>query len=109
MRLLAAFLMAVGMVMLSSSVPEPVSASECGYTVCVTPPEGGEPECVRVSTPCPPDPPDPPDDPPNLPDAGGTVYSNGTCDDEGPCSSDGGTLQNVPVSPPPPPRRSRRR
>lgn len=79
MRLLAAFLMAVGMVMLSSWGPEPVWASGCGYYEC-----DSEGDCVWVSQPCP-------------VSAGGTVYSNGSCDDEGPCSSDGGTVQNVPV------------
>ena len=71
MRLLAAFLMAVGMVMLSSWGPEPVWASGCGYYEC-----DSEVDCVWVSQPGP-------------VSAGGTVYSNGSCDDEGPCSSDG--------------------
>jgi len=87
MRLLAAFLMAVGMVMLSSSVPETVSASDCGYEECTS--VGEEEECVWVSRPCVPTP--DPDPPSNDPDArGGTVYTNNDCDSDGPCPTDGG-------------------
>lgn len=55
MRLLVAFLMAVGMVMLSSLVPEPALASGCGYENCYDiSGEGGEGQtCEWVSTPCP--------------------------------------------------------
>lgn len=66
MRLLTAFLMAVGMIALSSGL-EPVAANGCGYYSCSQPTcnvpggEGCDRErtCVWVSTPCPP-PPDPP-------------------------------------------------
>lgn len=88
MRLLAAFLMAVGMVVFSSWGPEPLSASECGYDSCITVGEGEE-LCTWVSTPCPTNPPQPSTN--NEPDArGGTVYSKGDCDDEGQCSGDNG-------------------
>ena len=89
MRLLAAFLMAAGMVMLSSWGPEPVSASECGYDSCTTVGEGEE-VCTWVSTPCDSDP-EPETPTTNEPDArGGTVYTRNTCDSDGPCPEEGG-------------------
>lgn len=81
MRLLAAFLMAVGMVLLSSSVPAPVSASGCGYDSCITVGEGQE-MCTWVSTPCP--------KPPSSGTSGTSGGGNGGCDSDGPCPGDGG-------------------
>lgn len=94
MRLLAAFLMAVGMVMLSSWAPEPVSASDdCGYEECRTADpdrddlEGPSQICQWVSRSC------PRGSSGSSGSQTGTVSSHGNCDDpaDAPCSSDGGT------------------
>lgn len=95
MRLLTAFLLAVGMVMISP-VPNntAVANSHCGYWDC----RPGDPDftdaevCVWVSTPCRPEPPPPPPPPPperpQPPDAPSHTPSLPNCDDQYVCSSD---------------------